>query len=72
MIFDLSRRHILDPKLPWLWCRLAAAAPIGPLASEPPYASGAAQKRQKDQNKKKMAFTDFFSDVEFFGLASLW
>ena len=26
----------------WLWCRPAAAAPIRPLAWEPPYASGAA------------------------------
>ena len=31
-----------------LWCRLAAAAPIQPLAWEPPYATGAAlKKRQK-------------------------
>ena len=33
-----------------LWCRLAATAPIGPLAWEPPYASGAALKRQKNKN----------------------
>ena len=26
-----------DPELLWLWCRLAAAALIGPLAWEPPY-----------------------------------
>ena len=31
----------------WLWCRPAAVAPIGPLAWEPPYASGAALKRKK-------------------------
>ena len=46
----------LDPELLWLWCRLAAAAPIGPLAWEPPYAAGATQemaKRQKKQNKTK-------------------
>ena len=45
----------------WLWCRLAAAAPIHPLAWEPPYAAGAAQeiatkttttKRQKTKKKK--------------------
>ena len=30
--------------MPWLWCRLAAAAPIRPLAWEPPYAKGAALK----------------------------
>ena len=35
-----------DLALLWLWCRPAAAAPIGPLAWEPPYAAGAAPKRQ--------------------------
>ena len=25
-------RHSLDPTLLWLWCRVAAAAPIQPLA----------------------------------------
>ena len=47
-----------DPELLWLWCRLVAAAPIRPLAWEPPYAEGAAQeveKRQKDQKKKRSA-----------------
>ena len=37
----------LDPALLWLWCRLAATAPIQPLAWEPPYASGMALIRQK-------------------------
>ena len=32
-----------DPELLWLWRRLVATAPIGPLAWEPPYAAGAAQ-----------------------------
>ena len=32
-----------DPTLLWLWCRPVAAALIGPLAWEPPYATGAAQ-----------------------------
>ena len=31
----------------WLWCRLVATALIRPLAWEPPYAAGAALKRQK-------------------------
>ena len=30
-----------------LWCRLAVVAPIGPLAWEFPYATGAALKRQE-------------------------
>ena len=32
-----------DPVLLWLWHRPVAAAPIQPLAWEPPYAAGAAQ-----------------------------
>ena len=36
----VGRRCSSDPELLWLWCRLAAAAPIQPLAWEPPYASG--------------------------------
>ena len=31
----------------WLWYRLSAVAPIGPLAWEPPYAAGEALKRKK-------------------------
>ena len=44
---------VKDPALLWLWCRPAAAAPIRPLAWEPPYAMGAALKRQKTKKKKK-------------------
>ena len=36
-----------DPALLWLWCRLAATAPIKPLAWEPPYALGAALEETK-------------------------
>ena len=42
-----------DLALLWLWCGLAAIALIGPLAGEPPYATGAALKRQKTKKKKK-------------------
>jgi len=44
----------LRPALLWLWQRPAATAPIGPLAWEPPYASGAALKRQKDKKIGKI------------------
>ena len=37
----------LRSALLWLWYRWAAAAPIGPLAWELPYAAGAAVKRKK-------------------------
>ena len=42
-----------DPTLLWLWCRLVATDPIGPVAWEPPYAAGTALKRQKDKTNKQ-------------------
>ena len=48
----VGHRHGSDPTLPWLWHRLAAVAPTGPLAWEPLYDAGAALKKTKD--KKKM------------------
>ena len=46
-------------ELLWLWPRLAAAAPIQPLAWEPPYAASAAlikkkKKKEKEKQKKKL------------------
>ena len=49
MSCGMGHRHDSDPALLWLWCRLAAIAPTGPLAREPPYATGVALKIQKDQ-----------------------
>ena len=43
-----------DPELLWLWRRLAATAPIRPLAWEPPYATGVALEKAKRQKKKKV------------------
>ena len=49
--------HSLDLELLWLWlwlwCSLAATAPFGPLAWEPPYAVGAALEKAKKKKKKK-------------------
>ena len=45
MSCGVGRRHGSDPALLWLWWRPAAAAPIRPLAWEPPYAAGVALKR---------------------------
>jgi len=50
MSCGVGHRSGLDIVLLWLWCRPAGTAPIQPLAWEPPYAKGAALKRQK---KKK-------------------
>ena len=47
MSCGIGLRHSLDPVLLWLWCRQAAAAPIRPLAQEPPHATGAILKRKK-------------------------
>ena len=47
----------LDPELLWLWCRLPATAPTGPLAWEPPYAAGAALEMTKRQKKKNASKT---------------
>ena len=52
MCCDVGRRCGSDPVLLWLWCRAAAVDPIGPLAWEPPYAIGAALKRQKKSKTK--------------------
>ena len=43
----LGLRFNLDPVLPWLWRRPAAAAPIRPLAQKFPYAANVAVKRKK-------------------------
>ena len=51
MSYGIDCRLGLDPVLLWLWRRLTATAPIGPLAWEPPYALGAAL---KDKKTKKM------------------
>ena len=48
-----GRRPGSGPALLWLWRRLAATAPISPLAWEPPYAAGAAQEMAKRQKKRK-------------------
>ena len=49
MSCGVGRRLGSDPALLWLWCKLAATAPIRPLAWEPPYAAGAAQEMAKRQ-----------------------
>ena len=47
MSCGIDRKHGLDSALLWLWCRPAATVLIQPLTWEPPYAMGAALKRQK-------------------------
>ena len=47
MSCGLGHRHSSDLAWLWLWHRPVATVPIGPLASQPPYAEGAALKRPK-------------------------
>ena len=57
MSCSVGCRRGSDPKLLWLWHRLVATAPIGPLAWEPPYAAGTAQemaKRPETKTKKNV------------------
>ena len=57
MSCGVGRRGGSDLALLWLWHRLAATVPIGPLAWEAQYAVGAALKRQK---KKKVFCLDLY------------
>ena len=54
MSYGVGRRHGFALMLLWLWCRPAAVAPNGPLVWEPPYAKGAALKRQKKKKERKL------------------
>ena len=51
MSCGIGHRHGLDPTLLWLWRRPAATTLIRPLAWEPPYAAGAAQKMAKKKER---------------------
>ena len=54
MSCGVGRGHGSDPALLWLWRRPVAAAPIGPLAWEPPYAVGAALISKKKKKLKQI------------------
>ena len=55
MSCGVGRRCGSDPALLWLWHRLAATAPIRPLAWETPYATGMAQEVEERQKKKRIS-----------------
>ena len=59
MSYGLGCGHGSDLALLWLWHRPVAAAPIRPLAWEPPYAaSGVALKDKRHQKKKKKEYQE--------------
>ena len=61
MSCGVGRRRGSDLSLLWLWRRPAAAAPIRPLAWEPPYAEGVTLKtRQKKKKKKEYVCVDAY------------
>ena len=60
MNFSVGCRLGLDPVLLWLWCRLAAVAPIRPLAWKLPYAMGVALKKKTTDQKKKKATSNWY------------
>ena len=53
MSCGVGHRRSSDPTLLWLWHRPAATVSIGPLAWEPPYATGAALKDRKTKKKEE-------------------
>ena len=58
MSYGVGRTQGSGPTLLWLWCSLAATAPIQPLTWEPPYATVVALKRLNNNKifkKKKKA-----------------
>ena len=54
MSCGIGCRRGSDPALLWLWCRLAAVAPVQPIVWELPYAVGVAL---KSKNKTKQSVT---------------
>ena len=58
MSCGVGHRHGSGLALLWLWRRLAATAPIRPLAWEPPYAVGVAPEKAKRQKKKQQKQTN--------------
>ena len=53
---------VKDPVLLWLWYRLAAVAPIQPLAWETPYATGALKKKKRARERERERENFFLRD----------
>ena len=65
MSSGVGHRRSSDPVLLWLWSRLAATAPIQPLAWKLPYAAGTALKSQKKKEEEATCGTIRYSVVTF-------
>ena len=66
MRYGVGHRHGSDLVLLWLWHRLAAVTPIGPLVWEPPYAIGAALKQTNKQKNQKRIYA-----IKYYGFLSV-
>ena len=60
----VGHRCGLDPKLLWLWCRLAAVVLILPLSWEPPYAAGVTL-NNNNNNKSTMCLFRNSRELQF-------
>ena len=66
MSCGVGGRRRSDSALLWLWCRLAATAPIPPLAWEPPYAAGVALKKKTDKDKENKLKSSSLSNPKLY------
>ena len=55
--YGIGHRRSSDLVLLWLWCRLASAALIRPLAWEFTYAAGAALKKKRRRRKEAKSYS---------------
>ena len=70
MSCGVGRRRVSDPKLLWLWRRLAATVPIGPLSWDPPYAMGVTLKKTKTPPKSMLYYLKVYHIILFYPI--LW
>ena len=65
--YDVGHRQGSNLVLLWLWCQLAATAPIWPLAWELPICCGCGPKKQKKRKKKVHFGKSLWLHFFFFG-----
>ena len=71
MSCGIGHRRGMGPALLWLWCGPAAAALIGPLAWEPPHATGMALEKAKRHKRKNTIVELYYLIVQLHSLIIL-